>query len=165
MSIGIFYGSTTGNTESAAQTIAANLGVADADVHNVGEASADDVQAYDTLLLGSSTWGCGDLQDDWFDFLDTLTDLDLSGKKVALFGWGDSSSYPDTYCGALAQIYDALQQTGAEFIGSVDAEGYSVTDSDSCRDGRFVGLALDEADSSDVNDARIQAWCEALASA
>ena len=87
--IGIFYGSTTGNTEAAANDIAAALGVDAANVHNVGETSADTVAQYDTLLLGSSTWGSGDLQDDWYDFLDALKAQDLAGKKIALFGsWG-----------------------------------------------------------------------------
>lgn len=158
--IGIFYGSTTGNTESVANEIAGILGVAESDVHNVGEASADDTDAYDTLLLGSSTWGCGDLQDDWYDFLDALKAKDLSGKKVGLFGCGDSGSYPDTFCGALAQIYDALEGTGCTFVGAYEPQDYDVTDSDLCRDGKFVGLAIDEADSEDKNTARLQAWCE-----
>ena len=70
--IGIFYGSTTGNTESVAKTIAEKLGLADGDVHEVSELNADAVAAYDVLLLGSSTWGAGDLQDDWYDGVDVL---------------------------------------------------------------------------------------------
>lgn len=154
--IGIFYGSTTGNTEGYASTLAAALGVAAADVHNVGDASVDDTDRYDTLVLGCSTWGAGDLQDDWYDFLEALQGKDLSGKKVALFGTGDSASYPDTFCGALAQIYDGLQGTGATFVGAFAPEGYDVTDSDINRDGKFIGLALD--DNADDNEARIAAW-------
>ena len=162
MTTGIFYGSTTGCTESVANDIAAILGIDAADIHNVDEASADDVAAYDTLLLGSSTWGCGDLQDDWYDFLTTLQGLDLSGKRVALFGCGDSDSYPDTFCGALGQLYDGLQGTGCTFIGAFEPTDYNVTDSDVCRDGRFVGLAIDESDSDDKNRARLEAWCESV---
>ncbi len=157
---GIFFGSTTGNTESVAADIAAALGVAETDVHNVGSAQADETDAYDTLLLGSSTWGCGDLQDDWYDFLDALKERDLSGKRVALFGCGDSSSYGDTFCGALGQIYDALQGTGCTFVGAYEPQDYDVTDSDVCRDGKFVGLAIDEADDDAKNQARLAAWCE-----
>lgn len=157
---GIFYGSTTGNTENVANDIAAALGVDSADVHNVGQSSADDVDAYDTLLLGSSTWGSGDLQDDWYDFLDALKAKDLSGKRVGLFGCGDSSSYPDTFCGAIGDIYDELSGTGATFIGAYEPTDYDVTDSSVCRDGKFVGLAIDEADSDDKNAARLQAWCQ-----
>lgn len=155
--IGIYYGSSTGNTEAAANDIAAALGVDAADVHNVSDTDASTVAGYDTLVLGSSTWGAGDLQDDWYDFLDNLKAQDLSGKKIALFGCGDSDSYGDTFCGALAQIYDALQDSGATFIGQVDPEGYQVTDSEINRDGKFIGLALDAAD-EDKNPERIANW-------
>ena len=108
MRTGIFYGSTTGMTESLAAKIAARTGVAQTDVRNVADASADEAEGYDLLLLGSSTWGCGELQDDWYDFLDALKRKALSGKRVALFGCGDSASYPDSFCDALAEIRDGL---------------------------------------------------------
>ena len=54
---GIFYGSTTGTTEAVAEDIAKQLGVASADVHNVADASADEADKYDLLVVGSSTWG------------------------------------------------------------------------------------------------------------
>ena len=121
--IGIYYGSSTGNTEAAANDIAAALGVDAANIHNVGDTDASTVADYDTLLLGSSTWGAGDLQDDWYDFLDNLKAQDLAGKKIGLFGCGDSDSYGDSFCGALAQIYDALQDSGATFVGAYEPEG------------------------------------------
>lgn len=157
---GIFFGSTTGNTENAANEIAAFLGIDSADIHNVGQSSADDTDAYDTLLLGSSTWGSGDLQDDWYDFLDALKAKDLSGKRVGLFGCGDRDSYPDTFCGALREIYDALQGTGCTFIGACEPEDGDDTDAPSCVDGKFVGLTLSEGDGDDQNAARIQHWCD-----
>ena len=156
---GIFYGSTTGCTENVANAIAQQLGVGAKDIYNVGTTDANKVLDYDTLLLGSSTWGCGDLQDDWYDFLDTLSSLDLTGKRVGIFGCGDSDSYSDTFCGAIAQIYDGLQNTGCTFIGAFEPADYNVTDSDVCRDGKFVGLAIDEGDDEGKNQARIEAWC------
>ena len=158
---GIFYGSTTGSTEEVANELAQKLGVDAADVHNVGESSADDTDKYDFLLLGSSTWGAGDLQDDWYDFLDALKAKDLSGKKVAIFGCGDSESYPDTFCGAISDIYDALQGTGATFVGKYEPEDYEVTDSPVNHDGKFVGLAIDES-TPDKNEARIDKWVELI---
>ena len=158
--IGIFYGSTTGCTEDVANAIAQHLGVDAADIHNVGTTDATEALKYDTLLLGSSTWGSGDLQDDWYDFLDTLSSQDLSGKRVGIFGCGDSDSYGDTFCGAIAQIYDALQTTGCTFVGSYEPTDYNVTDSDVCRNGVFVGLAIDACDDDAKNQARIEHWCE-----
>ena len=65
--IGVFYGSTTGTTESVANLIAEKLGIAQADVHDVSKMSADMVGTYEALILGTSTWGDGELQDDWYD--------------------------------------------------------------------------------------------------
>lgn len=158
---GIFYGSTMGTTEAVAEDIAKLLGVASADVHNVADAAADEADRYDLLVLGSSTWGCGDLQDDWYGFLDALKAKDLSGKKVALFGCGDSGSYPDTFCDAIGLIYDGLQQTGCTFTGSCQAEGYGPLASLAVRDGRLLGLTVDES-APEKTDERVAAWCGQL---
>ena len=162
--IGIFYGSSTGTTEGIANQIAESLGVDSADVHEVSQASAEDLNAYEVLLLGSSTWGAGDLQDDWYDFLPKIQNLDLSNKLVALFGCGDSSSFSDTYCDAMGTIYQGLEGTGCKFIGSVDASDYTYDESTSVVDGRFVGLALDEVNEDDKTADRISNWVESLKS-
>ena len=161
---GIFYGSTMGTTEAVAEDIAKQLGVSTADIHNVANTQADETNKYDLLVLGSSTWGCGELQDDWYGFLDALKAKDLSGKQVALFGCGDSSSYPDTFCDALGLIFEGLQGTGCTFIGSYVPEGYDVTDSLLCNEGRFVGLAIDDSDPGKT-DKRIATWCRSLKTA
>ena len=70
--IGIFYGSSTGTTEGIAKRIAEKLGVEDKDIHDVSNASPADVAPYEILLLGCSTWGAGDLQDDWDSYLGKL---------------------------------------------------------------------------------------------
>lgn len=158
---GIFYGSTTGATEAVAQDIARMLGIPDSDIHNVAETSPDAVAPYDFLILGSSTWGCGELQDDWYGFLDVLEKKDLSGKYVALFGCGDSNSYPDTFCDAIGHLFEALKRTGCTFKGSYIPEGYGVINSLICNEGQFLGLAVDESDPGKT-DSRIAAWCELL---
>lgn len=159
---GIFYGSTTGMTESLAEKIAARMGVAKTDLHNVAGSSADAVMAYDLLLLGSSTWGCGELQDDWYDFLDALKKQDLSGKRVALFGCGDSASYPDSFCDAMAEIRDGLEATGCSFVGALDVSDYEGCSSRICRDGRVIGLAVDDSAAESANDARMEKWIAAI---
>ena len=137
--VGIFYGSTTGATEGVAETIAARLGVASEDIHNVGTTKVDEVDKYDALLLGSSTWGIGELQDDW-----------------------DSASFGGSFCDAIGIIYNELQGSGCQFAGSVDTDGYSYDSSEACVDGQFVGLPLDESNESDQTDKRIDAWISGL---
>ena len=143
---GIFFGSTTGTTESVAARIAERLGVAQADVHNVAAASVEDVKKYDLLLLGSSTWGSGELQDDWPGFLDKLGKEDLSGRRVALFGCGDAGIYSDTFCDAMAEIRDGLASTGCTFVGGFDAEEYPGCGSRLGRGRQRVGRREPHAD-------------------
>ncbi|MDR1866201.1 MAG: flavodoxin [Bacteroidales bacterium] len=159
--IGIFYGSSGGNTSDIARRIASKLGVDGADVRNVASATGNDLAPYDVLLLGSSTWGLGDLQDDWEGFIKTVASADLSGKTVALFGSGDSSSYPDTFCSALGTIYRAVKDK-ATVIGFVDTAGYSFDDSEAVIDGRFVGLPIDEDNESHLTEDRISRWTAQL---
>jgi len=161
---GIFYGSSTGNTESLANEIASKLGVASSDVYNVGSVSADKVAAYDLLLLGSSTWGLGDLQDDWMDFVDSLKKENLAGKNVALFGCGDSASYSDTFCDAMGVIKEELAGTGCTFVGEMDATGYSETDSKAFEGGKVIGLAADD-DEPGKTEERTNAWIAAIKNA
>lgn len=147
-----------GTTEALAKQIAQKLNVPSADIYNVAEVSADQVMDYDLLLFGSSTWGAGDLQDDWYGFVDQLKNKDLTGKRVAFFGCGDSASYPDTFCDALSVLYDDLSGTGCVFVGAYVPEDYTVTDSAVCRDGKFIGLAVDDVNESDKTEDRIDAW-------
>ncbi len=159
---GIFYGSTTGVTEEVAGRIAKALGVEDAHVHNISDLTAEMLDGYEVLVLGSSTWGAGDLQDDWYAALDMMKLLDLSQKTVALFGCGDSGSFSDTFCDAIGTLYQSLQQTGCHFVPGVDAGEYCYDSSSAVVDGKFVGLALDEVNEPDKTDGRIAGWVELL---
>lgn len=155
--LAVVYGSSTGNTQEVAEKLAEELGGEALEVSSVAPA---DLAKYSSLIFGTSTWGSGDLQDDWegFDF----DGLDLNGKVVALFGLGDSSSYGDTYCDAMGQIYEAIKDKGAKIIGSVSTDGYEFEESRAVVDGKFVGLALDNDNQGDLTDDRIAAWVESI---
>lgn len=160
--IGIFYGTTTGNTEDAANLIAKKLGIPSSDIHDIFKLNASPAD-YDVLLFGSSTAGDGDLQDDWLSFMETLKGLDLSGKKIAQFGLGDAYSYGDSFCDSMGIIYNELKDSGAIFIGTgVSTEGYEYEDSVAVVDGAFVGLPLDADNESEKTEERIDAWVEKL---
>ena len=122
----------------------------------------DELTKYDLLILGSSTWGLGDLQDDWEVQINNLKKLDLSGKKVAFFGTGDQASYPDTFVDAMGILYDAADETNASLIGAWPVDGYEHTESLAVRNGKFVGLALDEDNQADLTGERITGWVELI---
>lgn len=160
--IGIFYGSTTGNTQSVAERIQRIFGQEAADLKPIADASIDELNAYAHLVLGSSTWGIGELQDDWLEGIQKLDNLELAGKKVALFGTGDPQSYPDSFVDALGILYEKLAEKGTNIVGFCSADGYEYDASKAEKDGQFVGLVLDEDNESDRSDDRIQSWVEGL---
>lgn len=158
----VIYGSTTGNCQEYAEEIAQKLGVSD--VKNVTDVDAGTLAEYDNLLLGTSTWGSGELQDDWYDGVEMLKEADLKGKTIALFGCGDATDYSDTFCGGMAALYDAVKDKGADIIGQVDASTYTYDDSESVIDGKFVGLAIDCSESEDETQKRLNAWVDSIKS-
>lgn len=163
--IGLFYGSSSGNTQSVAGTIAQGLGIDKSDVLDISKAIPEMLMNYDVLILGSSTWGLGDLQDDWEDFIGKFEKMNLSGKKVAVFGTGDSFTYSDTFCDAIGIVAEVAEKAGAMLIGQgTDVSDYSFDSSKAIRDGAFCGLPLDEDNESDKTKERISRWLEQLKS-
>ena len=120
--------------------------------------TTDVVSNNKNLILGTSTWGAGELQDDWYDGLRVLQDADLSDKTIALFGCGDCESYSDTFVGGIGELYNGIKESGANFIGSVETYGYTFDDSEAVVDGKFIGLPLDDVNEDDKTDSRIEAW-------
>lgn len=158
----VIYGSSTGTCQGLAEKIGQQLGVQDDGIIDVQNLSADVVNKYDVLILGTSTWGAGEMQDDWYDGVKVLKQAGLQGKTVAVFGCGDSESYSDTFCGGMAELYNAAKDAGATMLGEVATDGYNFDDSEAVVDGKFVGLALDEVNEDDKTDSRIEAWVEEL---
>lgn len=155
----VVFGSSTGTCEGIADKIAAKLGV---ETLNVQDLTSDIVAANDNLILGTSTWGAGEMQDDWYDGVKILQGADLNGKTIALFGCGDAESYGDTFVGGIGELYNAIKDSGAKFIGAVSTDGYNFSDSDAVVDGKFIGLPLDDVNEDDKTDGRIDAWIAAI---
>ena len=161
--IGIFYGSTTGNTEKLAQKIKDNLSPGLVDIYNVKNTTITDVEKYDNIILGSSTWGNGILQSDFEHFLNTtLKQANLKGKKIALFGTGDSAIYPESFADALGIIFDTLEGKGVTFVGEFPTDGYKFDSSLSMFGEKFVGLPLDDDSDDEQNKLRISIWTDLL---
>lgn len=155
--IAIVYGSSTGATEAVAARIKDVIG--EADVYNVDGLNFDELKPYDFLILGASTTGVGDLQDDWEVVLPKFAKIDFAGKKVALFGLGDSASFSDSFASAMGHLYNALKGK-VEVVGAVSTDGYTFDNSDAIIDDKFVGLALDEDNEYSETDSRIAKWVD-----
>ena len=137
MNAKVIFGSTTGMTEAVAGKIAKALGCEAINV-NAADAAAFDA---DLLVLGSSTWGVGDLQDDWMAKLDAVKGY-FAGKKVAVFGLGDSIGFADSFCVAAETLATTAKDAGATLVGDV--------------------LKLDDTNEADQTDGKIAAWVETI---
>lgn len=159
--VGIFYGSTLGNTRKIAERIGAAFGAENAQVVNIENAAMRDLESFDNLILGTSTWGVGEMQEDWETFARQLHKIDLSGKKIALFGVGDQVEWSDSFVNGMGMLHHRLANK-ATIIGFTSIEGYNFDISLALKNGEFVGLAIDEVNQSALTGERISRWVEAL---
>ncbi len=156
----IIYGSSLGNTQFVAEKLQELL--LGSDIAEAGDINIEEIEKYDNLILGSSTWGVGLLQEDFEYFMNQLSEKDLSNKTIALFGLGDQQNYPDTFCDGLGKIKEDLEDTGARFIGQWPTDDYDFTSSRGMEDDYLVGLALDEDNEPDLTDYRLEKWVELI---
>lgn len=162
MTTALFFASSTGNTEDIASKIANSLG--DVKTFDISSDDINEINNYEKVILGVSTWGEGELQDDWDEIWDDFCKLDLSNKTVALFGLGDQDGYGDEFCDALGIMYEHVQSTGAKIIGLTSIEGYEFDESKAQVGDQFVGLVIDEDNQDDLTDERIEAWTKNIKS-
>ena len=159
MATAIFYASNTGNTEYISKLISKELG--DIKLIDIANSGISSIKDYDTVILGLSTWGDGELSDEWDDVWDDFKEIDFTGKTVAMFCLGDQESYGENFVDALGIVYEYLDQTDAKIVGKwASTDEYFYEESRAIVDGMFVGLALDEDNQDELSEERITKWCE-----
>ncbi|GAB4460095.1 MAG: flavodoxin FldA [Elainellaceae cyanobacterium] len=161
--IGLFFGTQTGNTQTIAEQIQKEFGgesvVA---LIDIADAGPEDFEPYDYVIVGCPTWNIGELQSDWEGFYDELDAIAFSGKKVAYFGAGDQVGYADNFQDAMGILEEKISSLGGTTVGYWSVDGYDFNESKAVRDGKFVGLAIDEDNQSDLTDERVKSWVTQL---
>ena len=166
--IGIFFGTETGTTRLVAKKIQTRLGdELAAKPVNVNRIQAADMLACDALILGTPSYGVGQipgasagcLEPNWEEFLARLpAGTRFDGKCIAFFGLGAQERYSERFCSSLRRLHDTFVALGAEVVGSWPTEGYTFEQSAAVVDGRFVGLVIDQRTQGMHTDARLDAW-------
>jgi flavodoxin I len=163
--VGLLYATQTGNTETVAGYIAEAAGLEAADV---GDYGAEDLTEFDGLIVGCPTWNTGADEyrsgTSWDDVIDDIKGVDLKGKKVAIFGCGDSEGYGDNFCDGIEELHETFKAAGATLVGYVDASSYNHAESKSDQGGKFLGCPFDEDNQSDMSQDRATAWVAQLKS-
>lgn len=129
---------------------------------NAEDITEETFLSFDQYILGVPTWFDGELPNYWDEFVPALEDMDLKGKKVALFGLGDQKGYPENFLDGVGLMAEILEGQGADLVGFTSTEGYEFESSRAARGEQFTGLAIDYENQGSMNKERVKAWVAQL---
>jgi len=162
-SVGIFFGSDTGNTEAVAKMIQKELGKNLVEVKDIAKSSKQDIADFSLILFGIPTWYYGEAQCDWDDFFPELEDIDFSDKLIAIFGCGDQEDYAEYFLDAMGQLGDIVESKGGIIVGHWPTEGYDFEASKALvDDNNFIGLGIDEDRQPELTESRVKTWSKQI---
>lgn len=159
--IGLIYSFNTRKTTQAAEKIAKEIGNSIEKV-NAETLTEEQFLSFQNMILGVPTWFDGELPNYWDEFVPALEDLDLKGKKIAIFGNGDQKGYPENFVDGIGIMAKLLESRGAQIVGFSSLDGYEFEASQAIRDNQFMGLALDFESQSSQVPSKIKKWVEQL---
>lgn len=159
--VGIFYGSTLGYTKKIAEKICEAFGEEVADLNRIENFNDKALEQYDNFVFGTSTWGLGEMQEDWENFAGKLGSMDFSSKKIALFGVGDQKIWADSFVNGMGMLHHRIPAK-ENVVGFTSIEGYDFEISLAVKNNEFVGLAIDDVNQPELTDVRIKNWVEEL---
>lgn len=154
--IGLFFGSTTANSERISEIIWDQFYEAGCDIIDIR--SQCNMEDYSNLILVIPTWDFGEWQEDWENCIPHISKIDWTGKTVAIVGLGDQIGYSEYYQDCMGMLYDIITRLGAWTVCHTSTEGYTWTESKAIRDNKFVGLAIDEDSQPELTMDRITNW-------
>ncbi len=156
--IGIFYSFNSQKTKLIGEKIVELFKEGEIEAINAETVSEEEFLRYDKMILGVPTWFDGELPNYWDEFVPAIEDLDMTGKKVAIYGLADQKGYPENFGDAVGLMANLLKQRGAEIVGETSTEGYTFESSRAIQNGKFVGLILDQENQARLTQARLDMW-------
>jgi flavodoxin I len=160
--IGLFYSFNTNKTTKIAEKILEEFKGNDIDIINAETVTEEIFLQYSNLILGVPTWFDGELPNYWDEFVPELEEMDLKQKKIAIYGLGDQTGYPENFLDAVGIMAKLLESRGAKIVGLTSTDGYQFEKSFAQRNNQFLGLAIDFENQATKNKERIKKWVEQL---
>ena len=78
-----------------------------------------------------------------------------------MFGLGDQKEYPESFVDGLGTLFCRLPDKSG-VVGYWPVEGYDYYFSLAEKDGKFVGLVIDDHTQKELTDKRVKAWVAQL---
>lgn len=162
--VGIFYAPSGGSVQKVARQIKQKLADLHPDMQVVSDIVPLQLLDYHNLILvcstlGRNTWEM-EQKDPWSSFLPKMLRIRLDGRKVALVGLGDHVSYPNNFVDGMGILGQTVEEIGGKLIGATPTRDYIFNDSRALRDGKFIGLPLDEDYEAEKTEERLNGWID-----
>ena len=158
--IAIIYSFNTIKTAKAVKILADHFKEDEIELVNAEDITSEKFLASDVMILGVPTWFDGELPNYWDEFVPEIEDMNLKGKKIAIFGNGNQKDYSENFVDGIGLMAQLLESRGAKIIGYTSAEGYTFEKSKALIGDKFMGLALDFENQAAKNKDRIKNWAE-----
>lgn len=158
----IIYSFNTKKTAKIAEKIKEEFNDDAIEMVNAEDLTDESFGAYDQAILGVPTWFDGELPNYWDEFVPALEDMNLKGKKYAIYGLGDQKGYPENFQDGIGLMAEILEELGAEIVGLTSTKGYTFERSLGVRGDQFLGLAIDYENQASKNKSRIADWVTEL---
>ena len=160
----IIYSFNTKKTGKIAERIKEAFNDDQVELVNAEEITGEIFLSFDQVIMDVSTWFDGELPNYWDESVPELEDMDLSGKKIALYGLGDQKGYPENFVDGMGIMAEILEEQGANLVGFTKTAGYEFESSRAVRGNQFAGLAIDYENQGSMNKERVTSWVELLRS-
>jgi len=167
--IGLFYWPIKGNVETVAKKIKEVYGADEVDIIDLSKAEPKHLFHYQNLIMGCSTVGSESWEDAtedniWYKFLHKMEDdnIDLNGKKLAIYGLGDQMRYPYNFVDGMERVFSHIVNHNITHIAQWPNEGLTFKESLALHDNMFRGLAIDLDNDEDEAGATITKWVEMI---
>lgn len=158
----IFYSFHTNKTSKVSEKIIEAFGKENLDVINAEEVNEENFLKYDNYIIGVATWWDGELPNYWDEFVPAIEDLDLKGKKFAIYGLGDQKGYSENFNDGVGIFAELIESRGGQLVGFTSREGYSYESSRAARGDQFCGLCIDQENQPRLTKDRVEKWVEGL---
>jgi flavodoxin I len=160
--IAIFYSFNTNKTAKIGEKIKEAFNEGNIQVIDAERVTPNDFLRFENLIVGVPTWFDGELPIYWDEFVPAIEEMDLKGKKVAIYGLGDQKGYPENFNDGIGIFADIVSKQGAKVVGFTSTEGYLFEGSKALKDNMFCGLCLDQENQSRLTNQRISDWVTQL---
>jgi flavodoxin I len=160
--VGVFYSFSSNKTARLGEKIIITFGSELVEKVNAENVTVEEFLRYKNYIVGVPTWFDGELPLYWDEFVPAIKDMDLKGRKFAIYGLGDQKGYPENFNDGVGLFVELVTAQGADIVGYTAIDGYEFEGSIAVKNGMFCGLCLDQENQAKLSDKRIANWVEQL---